>query len=158
MHWMILHCLEPRRPRHKTENKSRINRYRYEKTTCKSRYCENCVLEHCNMTWFQVIKWGKIFRCNGCREPQGKQEEESALTCQLVDTPNRWYADPRGTDHMNRGALDDPQSRAGKSQDNFYSFGRRLLENSTSGDKDQKEPNNQLSDTSEIVCKRQRLQ
>ncbi|KFH70215.1 hypothetical protein MVEG_03066 [Podila verticillata NRRL 6337] len=129
-YWMSLRCLKLRSAQHKTQKKSSIRKYDYQRKPCESRYCERCIVKHSNTTWFEVIKWGKDFHCKRCIEDQ-KQHGRN-------DFPKKqWYADPREYNNKNRGAVDDPTSLGGKSQDNFYAFARCFSRPSKDGDVNQ---------------------
>lgn len=127
---MSLRCLNQRSARHKTVKKSSIRKYDYQKKPCESRYCERCIVEHSNTTWFEAIKWDRDFHCKHCIKDQKQHERKDY-------SKNQWYADPREYNNMNRGAVDDPTSHAGKSEDNFYAFGRCFSRLSKDGGVDQ---------------------
>ncbi|KAI1295954.1 hypothetical protein EDD11_007689 [Mortierella claussenii] len=147
--WMSLHCLNQRQAQHKTVNSSSIGRYNYQRKPCKSTYCERCIFKFSNTTWFEAIKWSKDFRCKCCAQDQEQQQQNSF-------PKNRWYADPRGYNNLNRGAVDDPSSQEGKSQDDFYGFRRHFPHRSKDTDvdrqsvKDKEIGNNETNSTSPL--------
>ncbi|KFH66212.1 hypothetical protein MVEG_08312 [Podila verticillata NRRL 6337] len=130
LHWMSLRCLKQRSTRHKTVKKSSIRKYDYQRKPCESRYCERCIVEHSSTTWFEAIKWDRDFHCKHCIKDQKQHGRKDY-------SKNQWYADPREYNNMNRGAVDDPTSQAGKIEDNFYAFGRRFPRLSKDGGVDQ---------------------
>lgn len=100
------------RRQHKTGKESSIRKYDYQRKPCESRYCERCVFKHSNMMWFEAIKRDKGFHCTRCIEHRKQHERKDFQE-------NHWYADLRGYNDMNRGAVNDPLSQAGKSQDDL---------------------------------------
>ena len=120
---MSLSCLKPKSAQHKTTNERSLKQYGHKRKPCPLKYCESCIKEHSNTTWFEAIKWGRDFHCKDC------MEDEEPLPVHDVPT-KQWYADPRGHDNRNRGAVDDPPSQAGNQREDFYSFARRLARHS----------------------------